>query len=146
MGTWTHENASLLAGALARLGTERALVFSSRDGLDELTTTDVNIVNEVAGGRIRLFEIDSISSGLARASSPSLQAASLDDAVRIAREVLAGVPGPCRDVCLLNAAAGLWIAEAAGAVSEGLDLAARAIDSGAAARTLHRFVQLSNEP
>jgi anthranilate phosphoribosyltransferase len=146
MGTWTHDNARLLAHALARLGTERALVFCSRDGLDELTTTDVNVVNEVNGDSVRPFELDSLATGLARSTVGALQVGSLDDATKLTVDVLAGTPGPCRDVSLLNAAAGLWVGGAAGSIDEGLTLAAASIDSGAARETLDRLLRLSNEP
>jgi anthranilate phosphoribosyltransferase len=59
--------------------------------------------------------------------------------------VLAGAPGPKRDVVLLNAAFALTAAGAAGAVTAGLDQARRAIDSGAAAEKLAALVQMTNE-
>jgi anthranilate phosphoribosyltransferase len=56
---------------------------------------------------------------------------------------LAGEKGPRRDVALLNAAAALWVAGRALKVADGVQVAAEAIDSGAAARTLERFLDLS---
>jgi anthranilate phosphoribosyltransferase len=146
MGTWSQTNARLLAEALSRLGAERAMVFCSRDGLDELTTTDVNVVNEIDAHGVRSFDFDARGVGLARAAVPALQVDSLDAASHIAREVLSGRGGACRDVSLLNAAAGLWIADAAPSIEQGLRMAAAAVDSGAAATTLSRLVELSNQP
>lgn len=145
MGTWSHGHARLLAAALARLGTRRSLVFSSDDGLDELTTTAANVAHEVRSGRLWPAEIEVRSLGLPPASIEALRVGSLEEAVRTAREVLDGRPGPCRDVCLLNAAAGLWIADVAGSLAEGLALAGAAVDSGAARATLARLAELSRQ-
>lgn len=146
MGTWSHDHARLLANALARLGTRRSLVFSSRDGLDELTTTATNIAHEVGPGGITPVKIDAPTLALPGATIDDLRVASLEEAVRTARAVLDGRSGPCRDVCLLNAAAGLWIADVAGSLSEGVLLAAAAVDSGDARATLSRMAELSHNP
>lgn len=145
MGTWTRDNAALLAAALHRLGCRRAIVFSSRDGLDELTTTDINFVHEVGPAGVRAFELDGAVLGLARPSLDDLRVDSLERAVALARAILAGRPGPCRDVALLNAAAGLWIGTGEKSIEEWFPVAADAVDSGRAARTLDGLVRLSNE-
>lgn len=146
MGTWTHHNAELLAHSLHRLGCERALVFSSRDGLDELTPTDVNIAHEVSPPGVRTFEFDAASVGIPRRTIAELKAGSLDDAVQLAVGVLRGQPGAPRETALLNAAAGLWIGGVAADIRDGLDAAAEAIDSGRAAATLELLARLTNEP
>lgn len=145
-GTWSHDNARLIAQALTRLGTERALVFSGYDGLDELTTTAPSLVHDVAESAIASFDLDAASLSLPSATIADLQVGSLENAVGTARAVLEGQAGPCRDVCLLNAAAGLWIADAAQSLAEGLSLAAAAVDSGRARMTLERLVELSRQP
>ncbi len=143
VGTYSIENAEKLAGALARLGTERAMVVSSRDGLDELTTTAESVVFEVAGGRIERSEVDAASFGLSRATLAHLQVQSLEEAVWIARAVLAGEQGAALDIVVLNAAASLRICGVCESIAEGLLLAREAVVSGRAARVLERFVSLS---
>lgn len=144
IGTWSHANARLMAQALARLGCKHALVCSSRDGLDELTTTDINLVHEVRDGSIHDREIDARDFGLPRRAIPQLQAADLPHAVRIARDVLAGQPSPYLEVSLFNAAAALWVAGAATDLAHGIDRAREAVHSGQAMNTLDRLVALSN--
>ena len=143
VGTYSIENAEKLAGALARLGTERAMVVSSRDGLDELTTTGGSVMFEVAGGRVERSELDAAMFGIARATLAQLQAHSLDQAVAIARAVLAGEPGAALDIVVLNAAASLHICGVCGSIAEGLPLAREAVVSARAAKVLERFVKLT---
>ncbi len=145
VGTNSIENAQKLAASLARLGTARALVVTSQDGLDELTTTAANVTFTVETGRVTRGELDAASLGLAPASIPQLQAHSLEQAVVIARSVLDGIPGPALDMALLNAAASLHVAGIAPSIAGGLPLARQAMTTGAARRTLDRFVALTSE-
>lgn len=140
MGTYSRDLSEKVAHTLARLGVEKALVVTSHDGLDELTTTDTNIVHTVERGAVSTRVIDAAQLGLARARFEDIAAATLDDAVRIARDVLAGKPGPTRDMVLLNVAGALVAADAAADLRDGIALAATAIDSGAAADLLSRLV------
>lgn len=144
MGTYSANLALKLAHTLARLGAEKAVVVTSHDGLDELTTTDTNIVHTVEHGAISTRVVDAQSLGLPRAPFESLAAATLDDAARIARDVLAGAKGPHRDMVLLNVSGALVAADAAADFADGISQAAKAIDSGAAARTLDALISESN--
>ncbi len=144
MGTYSASLADKLAHTLARLGAEKAIVVTSHDGLDELTITDTNIVHTVERGAISTRVLDARSLGLTPAPFESLAAATLDDATRIAREVLAGAKGPHRDMVMLNVAGALVAADAAADFADGVAQAASAIDSGAASRTLDALVAESN--
>jgi anthranilate phosphoribosyltransferase len=134
----------LMAEVLARRGV-RAKLFRGQDGLDELTTTGISTVYEVRDGRVRETHLDPADLGLARAELEQLRGGDAEEAARIARAVLEGEPGPRRDVVLLNAAAALEVAGAAGSMAEGLELAARSIDEGRAAEVLERWVAVSGE-
>lgn len=144
VGTYSVENARKLAAALARLGAERAMVIHSIDGLDELTTTAVNMVWHVEHRSVREDRLDARELGFAPARVEDLLADSLEDAVGIARAVLAGEAGPRRDLVELNAGASLYIAGCCVSVAEGVLEARRAIGSGAAERTLGELIRLSN--
>lgn len=114
-------------------------------GLDELTTTGRSEVIELDHGTVRHFRIDPEQLGLARAHDEDLVGG--DPAVNAAavRSVLAGEAGPHRDIVVLNAGAGLVVGGAVASIVEGIELAQRAIDSGAAAVTLERLVTASRE-
>ncbi|HEX6330922.1 MAG TPA: anthranilate phosphoribosyltransferase [Actinomycetota bacterium] len=132
----------LMAEVLARRGV-RARLFRGADGLDELTTTGPSTSFEVADGSFRESTFEPAGVGLDPAAPEELRGGDVEEAVRIARAVLTGEPGPRRDVVVLNAAAALEVAGAASTLAEGLEAAARSIDSGAAASTLERWVAVS---
>ncbi|MDP9242165.1 MAG: anthranilate phosphoribosyltransferase [Actinomycetota bacterium] len=134
----------LVADVIARRGI-RAKVFRGEDGLDELTTTGLSEVYEIANGEVRETTLDPSTLGLTRVPSDRLTGGDVARNVAIAEEVLSGAEGPHRDVVLLNAAAGLQVAGRADSMSDGLELAARSIDSGDARGTLDRWIAVSQE-
>ena len=122
-----------IATALRDLGSRRALVVHGGDGLDELTLDGPTLVADTAGsGEIRLGEIRPEDAGLPRASREALRGGSPDDNAAIVAAVLAGEPGPRRDVVCLNAGAALWAADAAPDLAAGVALAAAVIADGRA--------------
>jgi anthranilate phosphoribosyltransferase len=134
-----------LAHVLGALGTERAWVVHGSDGLDEITTSGPTYVAELAGGKVRTFEIAPEEVGLKRSSAADLKGADAETNAKALREVLAGRPGPFRDVALLNAAAALTVAGKANALADGLKLAQNSVDSGEAKKRLDRLVEVSNK-
>jgi anthranilate phosphoribosyltransferase len=133
----------LLAEVLARRGI-RAMVFRGDDGLDELTTTGSSVVHDVESGRVAAGALDPSALGLAQAAPDDLIGGDAATNAEIARRVLGQEAGPHRDVVLLNAAAALLVSGKASTMEEGLTEAAESIDSGAAARTLDRWVEVSS--
>jgi anthranilate phosphoribosyltransferase len=139
--------APVMAGVLADRGVD-ALVFRGDDGLDELTTTGPSTVWVVRSGTVREEAFDPASLGIARGSLADLRGADAAYNASVARELLAGVRGPVRDAVLLNAAAALAAHEASdrplvGRLQSGWARAAQALDSGAAATLLDRWVEVS---
>jgi anthranilate phosphoribosyltransferase len=134
-----------IAGALAQLGARKALVVSSADGLDEMSTSGTTRVVEVDGTELRTYEIAPEDVGLARARPEDLAGGTPDVNARIARSVLAGEPGPARDLALLNAGAAVYVSGRADTLQAGVEQAAEAIDGGGAARALDALVELTGE-
>jgi len=132
-----------MARALARLGVDRALLVSSEDGLDEMSTAAPTRVVEVAGDDISSYTVDPEDAGLGRAPADALRGGSPQDNAATARRIFAGEPGPARDLALLNAGAAIYAAGAAGGLREGVDVARAAVDEGAAARTVDALVALT---
>jgi len=132
----------LVAEVLARRGV-RAKVFRGQDGLDELTTTGPSMVYETLDGSVKEHVLDPAGLGLARAAGDDLRGGDVETNAEIARKVLGGAPGPQRDVVVLNAGAALEVAGRGVSLEEGLLLAAESIDSGEAARTLERWIEVS---
>ncbi len=123
----------LIAGALARLDVERALVVHGADGLDELSLAGPCRALLVEGGSIRETTVDGLAFGLARASAGALGGGDAQLNSAIALSVLGGEPGPARDVVLLNAGAGIFVAGRVENIGEGVAAAADSIDAGRAA-------------
>lgn len=142
MGVSEQALAPKMAEVLARLGSERAIVFHA-EGLDELSTAGPSLVIELLEGRRRDYELDPRQLGLAPASPEELRGGGPAENARIAREILGGARGPRRDVVLLNASAALRAAGLAGDWREGLGLAAEAVDTGRAGEVLERWVRVS---
>jgi anthranilate phosphoribosyltransferase len=139
----------VIAGVLAGRGCS-ALVFRGLDGLDELTTTGPSSVWVVHDGQVAKTEFSPAELGLAPASLDDLRGGDAAHNAAVVHAVLAGERGPVRDIVLLNAAAAL--AAAAGvpgpeavtaALADGYARAAQAVDSGAAAALLDRWIQVS---
>lgn len=133
-----------LAAALADLGAIRALVVHGDDGLDELTTTGPSTAALVDSGDVQKLRIDPTSLGLARASASDLGGGDAMQNAAILREVLAGQPGPHRDIVLLNAAAALWVVGAATNLEDGITRSAASIDGGAAMAKLEALVEATD--
>ncbi|MDP9443566.1 MAG: anthranilate phosphoribosyltransferase [Actinomycetota bacterium] len=137
--------APVLAGVLARRGTD-AVVFRGDDGLDELTTTTTSQVWTVHGGAVRHETLDPAQLGVAVTTREALRGGDADRNADVVRRLLVGEPGPVRDAVVLNAGAAL-ATHAGGAgplaerVAEGMSRAQQAIDSGAAAAALARWVE-----
>ena len=133
-----------MAAALARLGATRALVVSSEDGLDELSTSAPTRVVEVNGEHIDRYSVTAGDCGLAEAPPEAVGGGHPADNARTTRAILAGEQGAPRDLAALNAGAAIYAGGGAGSIPEGVERALEAIDSGAAARTLDAYVELSH--
>ncbi|MEE9196283.1 MAG: anthranilate phosphoribosyltransferase [Alphaproteobacteria bacterium] len=132
-----------LAEVLKSLGSRRAWVVHGADGLDELTTSGETFVAELKDGRIREFPVVPEDAGLKRTNSKQLQGGSPKKNAKAFRDMLGGRKGPFRDVVLLNAAAGLMVADKAPDLESGRKIAEDALESGAAKALLAAWVKLS---
>jgi anthranilate phosphoribosyltransferase len=134
-----------MAGALARLGVERALVVSSEDGLDELSTSGVTHVVEVNGERIERYEVAPADVGLELVSPDLLGGGDPMHNAGVTRAILGGEAGPARDLAVLNAGAAIYAGGRADTLADGVSLAQESIDQGRAGDTLERFTALTRE-
>jgi anthranilate phosphoribosyltransferase len=135
-----------LARTFGNLGSVHTWVVHGSDGLDEITTTGATHVCELKGGQVRSFEVTPEEAGLRRAKLDELRGGTPQENAAALRTVLAGAPGPFRDIVRLNAGAALIIAGRATSLRAGADMAADALDSGRARTTLDRLVAITNTP
>jgi anthranilate phosphoribosyltransferase len=141
--------AAIIAGVLAGRGGS-SLVFRGDDGLDELTTSGPSTVWVVRHGTVTETRFDPADLGIAPATLKDLRGGDAVHNARVARAVLAGEPGPVRDIVLLNAAAAVVAAEGAPApdalteaIRQACKRTAEAVDSGAASILLDRWIDVS---
>lgn len=143
VGVPRPELTELLARSLLLLGSERGWVVHGADGLDELSLSGHTKVSEVSDGTVRTFYVHPSDFGLKKAPVETLSGGDAVQNAALVRQVLTGVSGPLRDVVLLNAGAGLFVAGHAGSVRDGIEAAAAAVDSGRALSTLDTLVAAS---
>jgi anthranilate phosphoribosyltransferase len=132
-----------MAVALSHLGAVRALVVSSEDGLDELSTSAPTRVVEVNGERIDRYSVSPADCGLPEAPADAVAGGHPADNARVTRAILAGETGPARDIAVLNAGAAIYAGGRAESIPDGVARAQAAIDDGAAARTLDAYIELT---
>jgi len=132
-----------MAETLGRLGSERAWVVHGQ-GLDEIALSGETQVAALENGLIREFKITPEDAGLKRAPPETIRGGSPEENAAALTALLGGQPGAYRDIVLLNAAAALVVAEKAPDLRTGALLAARAIDSGAAAGVLARLQEATS--
>mgnify|MGYP001766158956 CR=1 FL=1 len=134
-----------LALVMKNLGSEHVWVVHGSDGMDELTTTGPSIVAELKDGGITVFEVTPEDAGLQRAALADLKGGDAAANAAAIRVLLQGEPGPFRDIVLLNTAAALIVAGKAANLADGVERAARSIDSGAAMAALDKLIAITTE-
>ena len=147
IGCADERMAPVMAAVLAGRG-DTGLVFRGEDGLDELTTTGRSRVWVARDGAVTEERFDPAAVGVPASDREALRGADAPYNAKVARALLAGERGPVRDAVLLNAGAALAAYDGlreplADAVAAGMRRAADAVDSGAAADVLDRWVTVS---
>jgi anthranilate phosphoribosyltransferase len=132
-----------MAGALGELGTDRALVVSSADGLDEFSVSGATRVVELRDGRLSTYEVTPQEVGLEPAADGAVGAGTPEENARVLRGVLAGERGTERSLAVLNAAAAIYVGGRAESLREGVERAEESIDSGAATATLDKYLDFT---
>jgi anthranilate phosphoribosyltransferase len=143
MGVYAAPLVPVLARTLAELGCDRAFVVHGAGGLDEISTSGPTLACEVRDGSVRQFEIVPETLGVPRAELHELRGGDATENAEHLRAVLRGEPGARRIAVIINAGAALAAAGVCEEIEEGVRLAERAIDSGAARDRLDRFVSLT---
>jgi len=145
-GVFDHARTEIMAEALARLGTRRAMVVAAWDGMDEVSTTGSTRMSEASGGTVTTRQLSPEDFGLPRGSAGSIEGGDAVTNARILMQVLEGASGAYqayRDAVVVNTSAALVAAGRAQSFREGVTLSEEVIRSGAAARTLARLIEFT---
>jgi anthranilate phosphoribosyltransferase len=133
----------IYAEAKARLGSERTLIVSGDEGLDELSLAGGNEIADVRGHEWEMRRARASDAGLPTAPIEAIRGGDAIHNAKALKALLMGAPGPYRDAVLFNAGAGLMIAGRVADYAEGAKMAAEAIDSGRAETLLARWIELA---
>lgn len=150
MGVYNEQLVETIACVMRRLGTKHAMVVHGQ-GLDEITTTGKSLVCLVEDQKIKKVEIDPKNFDLPKATREDLAGGDSQRNAEILKNILSGKKGKCRDIALLNAAAGILIASKdnndgkAKSLVKAFVLAEDAIDSGAAFEKLDKLIEFTNK-
>ena len=134
-----------LAKVLMELGVKKGMVVYGMDKLDEISLSAPTKVCEIKDGSLHTYEIKPEDFGLSRCKKEDLAGGDPKENAAITLSILNGEKGAKRDAVLLNAGAALYIGEKAKSMQEGINLAARLIDSKKALKVLEDFIKVSNE-
>jgi anthranilate phosphoribosyltransferase len=146
VGVYSGDLVRTIAEVLARLGARRAYVVHGAGGIDELSPVGPNFVAEVVDGRVTERELDPRDElGIERCSVDDLRGGTPADNAHAIRDVFAGARGARRDAILLNAAGAIAAGGHAADLREGLEVARRTVDDGAAGVRLESLIAFSNE-
>jgi len=145
LGVYSAQLVPILAQTLAELGCDRAFVVHGSGGLDEISTAGTTLVCEVRSGTVRQFELSPEDVGVERAPLDFLRGGDAQQNAEMLRGVLRGENGPRRAATVLNGGAALAAAGVCETIADGVRLAERAIDSGAALDRLDRLVKASQD-
>ena len=145
LGVGRPELRTTLAAALAMLETERALVVTGSDGMDEITLTGETNMTLVENGSTSEQTWTPETFGLSKADLTDLQVDNPQQSAQRIREVLAGQPGPARDIVVINAAAAIWLTGKETSLETCARQAEVAIDDGRSAELLEQLSQLSHQ-
>jgi len=130
----------IYAQAMATLGTERSMIVSGDEGLDELSLAAGNELADVAGDDFEMHRFDCAQAGLPHAPVEAIRGGDAAHNAAALRALLIGAPGPYRDAVLLNSAAALLIAGEVSDWQAGVEEASEAIDKGLAKALLDCWI------
>lgn len=144
MGVFHPDLVGIQVRALQRLGAEHALVVYGKDGLDEVSLGAATLVGELKDGQVSEYEIHPEDFGLSMASTRQLQVATPEESRTMLLGVLDNVPGPARDIVLLNSGVALYAANVVPDIAAGIACARAALETGAAKAKLDQLVTLAH--
>ncbi|TWO68305.1 anthranilate phosphoribosyltransferase [Caenimonas sedimenti] len=143
MGVFHADLVGIQVRALQRLGAEHALVVYGRDGMDEVSLGAATMVGELKNGEIREYEIHPEDFGIPMSSNRALKVETAEQSRVLLEQVLANQAGPSRDIVMFNAGVGLYAANVAADIKQGIEQARAALESGGAMAKLQQLVALS---
>ncbi len=144
LGVFHPDLVGILVRVLQRLGSRHVMVVHGSDGMDEITLSGDTLIGESRDGEVTEYTVHPREFGLETCGSEALKVWDAAQARDMLLSVLDDLPGPARDIVLLNAGAAIYVADRAATLGEGIEQARAVIRSGAARDKLQQLVAFSN--
>jgi anthranilate phosphoribosyltransferase len=144
LGVFHPDLVGILVRVLQRLGSTHVMVVHGSDGMDEITLAGDTLIGELKDGEITEYTVHPREFGFEPCSSDAFKVWDAMQAKDMLLGVLDDLPGPARDIVLLNAGAAIYVADRAQTLGEGIEHAREALRSGAAREKLQQLVTFSN--
>lgn len=145
LGVPNEKIAKKLAEVATKLKFTHLMLVTSKDGMDEITTTATTKVFEVKGNKLNSYIISPKQFGIKKATKKDLAGKNSSGNAHIIQDILKGKKGPLRDIVVLNSATTLYLAGKAENIAEGILFAEKSIDSGSALRILQKLIKETNK-
>lgn len=146
IGVFAKEYINKIAYALDMLNTKRSIIVSSKDGLDEVSISDITYATSVFNGKIEDFEINPENFGFKLTSIDEIKGADAKFNAKITKDILTNnLSGAKLNIVILNAAVALVVDEKARDIHDGIEIAQEAILSGKAKEKLEQIIKISNQ-
>ncbi|MCL4143545.1 UNVERIFIED_CONTAM: hypothetical protein GTU68_002753 [Idotea baltica] len=140
VGVFAKDLTEILANVFAQLGSEHALVVHSDDGMDEISICAPTTISEMRNGEVTTYTVQPEDFGLTQAVVNDIVVADPSASLAMIERVLNAEPGAARDIVVLNAGAGVYVSGLADSLAQGVEMAAKSIDSGKALAAQQAYV------
>jgi len=141
IGVFEPKLTNILANVLKHLGSEHALVVHSEDGMDEISISAPTLVSELRNGQVTNYTISPEDFGLEIANVDDIVVADSAASLAMINNVFEGHTSPARDIVIMNAGAGIYVSGIADSLVQGVELAAKSIDSGKALAARDSYIK-----
>lgn len=144
MGVFSPDLTSKLAHVLKQLGSKHVMVVCGADGMDEISFTGDSHIAELKDGKVLEYTVNPTQFGLNLHELSSIKVTDAQASKQIILDLLSGKTGPARDIVLLNAGAAIYVSGVSPTLADGIHVAAKMLDSGAAMQKLEALIHATN--
>jgi anthranilate phosphoribosyltransferase len=145
IGVYSEDLVEPIAQVLIKLGVKRGMVVYGQDKLDEISLSAKTTVCEFKDGVTKTYVLNPEDYGFTMCKKDDLVGGDPVENAQITRDILNGVKGPKADAVILNAAAGIYVADGTITYEKAIEIAKDTIESGKAKAQLDKFIELSNK-
>lgn len=145
LGVFSADWLEPLATVLGKLGSRHVLVVHAEDGLDEISIGAPTQVSELKDGEVSCYQLSPQQFGMETGDIKTLAVADAAASLAVINTVFDDMPGPARDIVLLNAGAAIYVSGVSSSLEDGIKLARQTLASGAAKQKFKQLIDASKQ-